>query len=108
MSTENPLIRAITMLQDYKGDLAFREFPDNDEGDYLQRVNESKRASIDAAIAGLRKPPEPAGDKALTFTEESLGAALGRVGCIHDISVELMAEAVFRQEVQQAEREQQP
>lgn len=54
MSTENPIIRAITMLQDYKGDLARREFPDNDEGDHLQRVNENKRASVEAAIQGLR------------------------------------------------------
>lgn len=54
MSADNPIIRAITMLQDYKGDLARREFPDNDEGDHLQRVNENKRASVDAAIQGLR------------------------------------------------------
>lgn len=54
MSADNPIIRAITMLQDYKGDLARREFPDNDEGDHLQRVNENKRASVEAAIQGLR------------------------------------------------------
>lgn len=54
MPADNPIIRAITMLQDYKGDLARREFPDNDEGDHLQRVNENKRASVDAAIHGLR------------------------------------------------------
>ncbi len=54
MSIENPTLFAITMLQDYKGDLARRDFPDNDEGDHQQRVNESKRASVDAAIAGLR------------------------------------------------------
>ncbi len=54
MPTENPIIRAITMLQDYKGDLARRDFPDNDEGDHQQRVNENKRASVDAAIQGLR------------------------------------------------------
>lgn len=61
------IIRAITMLQDYKGDLARRDFPDNDEGDYLQRVNENKRASVNAAIDGLRnelaalKAQEPVG-----------------------------------------------
>lgn len=53
MSIENPTLFAITMLQDYKGDLARRDFPDNDEGDHQQRVNESKRASVDAAIAAL-------------------------------------------------------
>ncbi len=52
MSSENPLLLAITMLQDYKGDLAGREFPDTDEGNHLQVINEGKRASIDAAIAG--------------------------------------------------------
>lgn len=54
MSSDNPILRAITMLQDYKGDLARRDFPDNDEGDHLQRVNENKRASVDAAIRALR------------------------------------------------------
>lgn len=55
MPIENPILFAITMLQDYKGDLARRDFPDNDEGDHLQRVNENKRASVDAAIAELRE-----------------------------------------------------
>ena len=55
MPIENPILFAITMLQDYKGDLARRDFPDNDEGDHLQRVNENKRASVDAAIAELRR-----------------------------------------------------
>lgn len=57
MSSDNPILRVITMLQDYKGDLARRDFPDNDEGDHLQRVNENKRASVDAAIRALRDRP---------------------------------------------------
>ena len=55
MSCENPLLLAITMLQDYKGDLAGREFPNTDEGNHLQVINENKRASVDAAIAGLHQ-----------------------------------------------------
>lgn len=39
----------------------------------------------------------------LTFTEESLAAALGRVGGIHELSVELMAEDVFAQAAPQAD-----
>lgn len=55
MSTENPILRAITMLQDDKGDLAGRDFPDTADGNHLQVVNENKRASIDAAISELHQ-----------------------------------------------------
>ncbi|MGP0171214.1 hypothetical protein ACSVIJ_04950 [Pseudomonas sp. NCHU5208] len=55
MSADHPLLRAITMLQDYKGDLAGRDFPATGEGMHQQTINENKRASIDAAIAELHQ-----------------------------------------------------
>jgi hypothetical protein len=48
------ILRAIDMLQDYKGVLAAQTFADNDEGDHWQRINENKRTSVHAAIVGLR------------------------------------------------------
>lgn len=42
------------MLSSYVTTLAEIDFPDNDEGDYQQRLNENKRAAVNSTIAKLR------------------------------------------------------
>lgn len=42
------------MLSSYVTTLAGIDFPDNDEGDHQQRLNETKRAAVNSAIAKLR------------------------------------------------------
>lgn len=42
------------MLSSYVTTLAGIDFPDNDEGDYRQRLNETKRVAVNSTIAKLR------------------------------------------------------
>lgn len=42
------------MLSSYVTTLAGIDFPDNDDGDHQQRLNETKRAAVNSAIAKLR------------------------------------------------------
>lgn len=42
------------MLSSYVATLAGIDFPDNDEGDHQQRLNENKRAAVNSTIAKLR------------------------------------------------------
>jgi hypothetical protein len=47
-------LRNLGMLSSYVTLLASLDYPDNDEGDYQQRLNESKRAAVNSTIAELR------------------------------------------------------
>ena len=47
-------LRTINMLQSYATTLAGIDFPDNDEGDYRQRLNESERSRISRTAVELR------------------------------------------------------
>ncbi|UZZ12401.1 Lar family restriction alleviation protein [Ectopseudomonas mendocina] len=46
--------RVLGMLSSYVTTLAGIDYPDNDEGDYHQRLNENKRAAVNSTIAELR------------------------------------------------------
>lgn len=47
-------LRILGMLSSYVTTLAGIDYPDNDEGDYHQRINENKRAAVNSTIAELR------------------------------------------------------
>lgn len=61
-------LRILGMLSSYVTTLAGIDYPDNDEGDYHQRINENKRAAVNSTIAELRAilaaPRQPEGDAA--------------------------------------------
>lgn len=47
-------LRTLGMLSSYVTTLAGIDYPDNDEGDYHQRINENTRAAVNSTIAELR------------------------------------------------------